>query len=61
MKWSGGTEQNGMKLYNGCSSPNERNECACEAGNADSKKRAAYFQAALFLMANGLWNGGKND
>jgi hypothetical protein len=32
-----------------------------KTGNADNKKRAAYFQAALFLMANGLWNGRKND
>lgn len=39
---------------------NEGSECV-KTGNADNKKRAAYFQAALLLVANGLWNGRKND
>jgi hypothetical protein len=32
-----------------------------KTGNADNKKRASLFRGALFLVANGLWNGRKND
>lgn len=40
-----------MKRYCGCNSPDERRKRPCEDEERNSaKKRAAYFQAALFLF-----------
>jgi hypothetical protein len=35
------------KLYFGLGSPDKRNECTCEVGNAEIKKGLLFFLAAL--------------
>lgn len=49
---------NEMKVYFGFSSPNERNECACEDWERRrQKKELLFFIEALVLDSSDLWNG----
>ncbi len=51
MQWSikRTNDCNGMKLYYGFRSPDERNEWACEDEEQAEKIKAAYFLAALIF------------